>query len=334
MIGFLTVPFGPGIFSSLVKLLIKCRKIFTYLFINNIVNLYVKKDLKLQPGRIVSSVFLLLIPCFTFNRCILDLNTPELLRPDYDVSNDENQITDDFNGSIDDLPEEPDNSPCGNMICEGNLGENCITCPVDCSMCSCTSDTDCPYDYVCDMDGRCRRHCTTENDCPNLWFCMGGICMGDVDVLCSNYMDDDGDGLIDCDDPDCLLNGCVTVCDAERGTQKCSDGIDNDMNGKVDCNDENCIFDKSNNNCNCSMINSMECGSKCNDSIDNDSDTLIDCSDPDCKRDPHISMCNSENTDESCSDAEDNDGNNFMDCDDPMCRRTPSVTKCCLSING
>ena len=72
---------------------------------------------------------------------------------------------------------------------------------------------------------------------------------------CANGIDDDGDGLIDCDDPDC--------------------GIDNDGDGHFappcgnDCNDAN------------PNINPGK-PEVCGDGLDNDCDGLIDCADPDC----------------------------------------------------
>lgn len=44
---------------------------------------------------------------------------------------------------------------------------------------------------------------------------------------CTDMIDNDGDGLIDYDDPDC-------------GETKCDDGIDNNSNGLIDCDDFNC----------------------------------------------------------------------------------------------
>ncbi len=62
--------------------------------------------------------------------------------------------------------------------------------------------------------------------------------------LCSDGKDNDGDGKIDCDDPDCKA---FKLCDTtkpdkpEENTQaRCSDGIDNDGDGKTDCDDPDC----------------------------------------------------------------------------------------------
>lgn len=61
---------------------------------------------------------------------------------------------------------------------------------------------------------------------------------------CTNGIDDDGDGLIDCDDPDC---GGVGTCPEIQ----CSDGIDNDGDGLVDCLDSDCDSDVAYNPTNC-----------------------------------------------------------------------------------
>src|SRR5262249_27564930 len=51
---------------------------------------------------------------------------------------------------------------------------------------------------------------------------------------CHNGIDDDGDGLIDCHDPDCAsAPGC-------EGIEVCGDCIDNDGDGLVDYDDPDC----------------------------------------------------------------------------------------------
>jgi hypothetical protein len=52
--------------------------------------------------------------------------------------------------------------------------------------------------------------------------------------------DDDGDGLIDCDDPDCAADAsCAT------GETACVDGRDDDGDGLTDCDDPDCAADAS-----------------------------------------------------------------------------------------
>ncbi len=61
-----------------------------------------------------------------------------------------------------------------------------------------------------------------------------GECKGAVapaKELCKNAVDDDCDGKVDCDDPDC--QPCTEA--------DCSDGIDNDKDGLIDCEDPDCL---------------------------------------------------------------------------------------------
>ena len=51
---------------------------------------------------------------------------------------------------------------------------------------------------------------------------------------CNNGIDDDGDGLIDCNDTDCQYPP-----DIEKGCN-CNNGVDDDLDGKVDANDGDC----------------------------------------------------------------------------------------------
>jgi len=62
------------------------------------------------------------------------------------------------------------------------------------------------------------------------------------ETLCTDGMDNDGDGLIDCADPDC---GGISVCGPEGKLQTCSDGFDNDGDGSIDCADPGCVKNKS-----------------------------------------------------------------------------------------
>jgi secreted trypsin-like serine protease len=87
---------------------------------------------------------------------------------------------------------------------------------------------------------------------------------------CTNSIDDDGDGLRDCADPDCTDE---PVCQAPTQEYWCDDGFDNDEDGLTDCADPDCV-------------NSVACAGlferACADGLDNDEDGLTDCADPDC----------------------------------------------------
>ena len=70
----------------------------------------------------------------------------------------------------------------------------------------------------------------------------GGSDEGD-DAACSDGMDNDNDGYVDCEDYSCSRNPDVTVCgprDPEDTDATCSDGIDNDNDGYTDCMDYDC----------------------------------------------------------------------------------------------
>ncbi|MEM9834494.1 MAG: hypothetical protein AAF944_27960, partial [Bacteroidota bacterium] len=52
---------------------------------------------------------------------------------------------------------------------------------------------------------------------------------------CNNGIDDDGDGLVDCFDNDCIgIGTCLNV------ESNCTDGLDNDGDGLPDCLDSDC----------------------------------------------------------------------------------------------
>ncbi len=85
---------------------------------------------------------------------------------------------------------------------------------------------------------------------------------------CSNGIDDDGDGLVDCDDPDC---GSSNVCIIEI----CNNGIDDDGDGWIDCSDSEC-FTKS-----C-------CIEICDNGIDDNGNGLVDSDDPQCVTPPGV----------------------------------------------
>jgi len=53
------------------------------------------------------------------------------------------------------------------------------------------------------------------------------------ETICNDGLDNDGDGQIDAQDPDCGTSSGVE--------QNCSDGIDNDSDGYVDCWDYDCV---------------------------------------------------------------------------------------------
>ena len=181
-------------------------------------------------------------------------------------------------------------------------------------------------------------------------------------VTCSDGIDNDGDGFIDCGnrgtDPDFdCTGGREGTGRSYCGELNCTDGTDNDENGQQDCEDPACASDPA-----CGEENTA---SRCSDGIDNDGDGYIDCGlhgaegdrgctdqfcgeeicdnehdddgdgdydceDADCDG---VSPCGPENTNEARSDGIDNDGDGFIDCHgftepDYDCTKTPTVTIC------
>lgn len=122
-------------------------------------------------------------------------------------------------------------------------------------------------------------------------------------TLCSDGIDNDGDGLVDCKDPDCKA---VTIC-WENTLLACNDLYDNDQDGLIDCYDSDCW----------QFSICFEKGAQCSDGKDNDGDGLIDCADPSCSS---SSNC-FENSPITCSDGKDNDGDGLIDCQEASCRR-------------
>lgn len=89
---------------------------------------------------------------------------------------------------------------------------------------------------------------------------------------CTNDIDDNGNGHIDCDDVTCSSGAeCV-----ELG---CSDGVDSDGDGAADCADVDCLDDLA-------CIETV-----CSDGVDNDGDQNTDCSDVDCFDDLLCNTC-------------------------------------------
>ena len=78
-----------------------------------------------------------------------------------------------------------------------------------------------PYGEVCG-DG-------VDNDGDGLTDCADIECVCTEE--CDNGADDDGDGDIDCEDADCE-EACTEA--------NCVDGLDDNGNGDVDCEDEDC----------------------------------------------------------------------------------------------
>ncbi|MGF1464572.1 MAG: MopE-related protein [Sandaracinaceae bacterium] len=119
---------------------------------------------------------------------------------------------------------------------------------------------------------------------------------------CDDGRDNDGDGLVDCDDPDCATDpSCCRPL-----LEVCDDGRDQDCDGLVDCEDPDCVAAP---DC---CVPTPEL---CDDGRDQDCDGLIDCLDPNCAAAPACCVP----APELCADGLDQDCDGLVDCDDPDC---------------
>jgi hypothetical protein len=139
------------------------------------------------------------------------------------------------------------------------------------------------------------------------------------DEVCDGGVDDDGDGLSDCADPDCdgvrcgtanlacIAGACVCRVAAEL---HCGDDFDDDCDGMIDCADSDCAT-------------SARCSAEldCDDALDDDGDGLADCADPGCLG---VGFCTA--FEAACGDGEDNDGDGAIDCADPDCFLAPCAS--------
>jgi hypothetical protein len=82
--------------------------------------------------------------------------------------------------------------------------------------------------------------------------------------ICGDGLDNDYDGLIDCEESE---------CSDQELCLSCFDGIDNNGDGLADCSDPSCM-------------DTEACVGACDDEVDDDGDMLIDCDDPDCAGSP------------------------------------------------
>lgn len=129
-------------------------------------------------------------------------------------------------------------------------------------------------------------------------------CDGEVDegfvcgeIQCDDGIDDDQDGAIDCEDPDCD-GACLETCE---------DGRDNDGDGLTDCADSDCWY-------------ARRCvETTCGDGVDDELDGLTDCQDPDCWSDPRCPAAAWRITAGSLAVNRETTSWTERDCDEPDC---------------
>lgn len=128
---------------------------------------------------------------------------------------------------------------------------------------------------------------------------------------CFDGLDNDGNGDVDCADPECLVEE-----DCGETELSCEDEIDNNGDGATDCEDDECAEDDA-------CLGTTE--SDCSDEEDNDEDGDVDCDDDDCAED---AAC-LDTTESDCSDEVDNDDDGDMDCDDEDCAEDAACEEAC-----
>ncbi len=143
-----------------------------------------------------------------------------------------------------------------------------------------------------------------DEDGDGLTDCEDEDCVGAAPCLeaCTGGEDEDLDGLVDCADPDCVGQ---TVC-----IEDCTSGADEDRDGLTDCADPECV-------------GIPACLEDCGSLRDEDVDGLIDCADPDCVDDPRCV--------EDCASGRDEDRDGLNDCEDPDCADAPACQEDCSS---
>lgn len=177
---------------------------------------------------------------------------------------------------------------------------------------------------VCVQDGCVRDEDTShfaweESECLK---CIDG----QEESMCTDGEDNDEDGLLDCQDPDCEGIGCCSAAGPEDNDQACSDGCDNDANGYLDCKDYGCSKNPAVTVCCPSSPEDEDTAEKCADGLDNDCNGYFDCADWSCSQSDDVFFC--EGNDITCSDGVDNDANGYTDCGDFNCSKNNKVTVC------
>ncbi|HCP44899.1 MAG TPA: hypothetical protein DIU15_02570, partial [Deltaproteobacteria bacterium] len=108
---------------------------------------------------------------------------------------------------------------------------------------------------------------------------------------CADGIDDEGDGRMDCDDPECLRDPACAhlsqVAEPVIPESNCGNGVDDDKDSLVDCDDSDCRNDAA-----CAHLSADDSTVRrfegnCSDGLDgSDADGLVDCADSDCADDP------------------------------------------------
>lgn len=134
---------------------------------------------------------------------------------------------------------------------------------------------------------------------------------------CEDCFDNDGDGWVDGDDPDCVGAMDENVEQPYYGTA-CNNGIDDDGDGWVDAEDVHCFLNDGD-----EAVEAPAFFDGCADGLDNDVDGFIDGNDPDCETEQNDEEMNRMGvtglTDFSCYNGVDDDADGWRDAEDPGC---------------
>lgn len=139
----------------------------------------------------------------------------------------------------------------------------------------------------------------------------------DSQAACTDSVDNDCDGLVDCHE-----TACATFCPAENSNARCNNGTDDDMDGVIDCADSDCAA---------RIVCAGEVtNAACSDGVDNNGVDGVDCADPAC-RDEAIVVCNGTTPvtvassqwpamiSTRCTNAASDDADAFRDCAENSC---------------
>lgn len=244
-----------------------------------------------------------------------------------------------------------DNNAEGSETCDGAdlNGQSCanfgftggqLQCNADC-----TANTSLCSDSVCgdgaieageecegaDLGGA---DCVTEGFDSGVLACSGNClfdtsgCISFGQEICDNNQDEDGDGQIDCADPDCA--NALDICIEDT----CNDNISNDsaVDNLVDCNDPDCALDA---NC---VVNPI-----CGDGAVNQGSEQCDGNDFDglscqsfgfntgsisCSGSCQVVTSGCSNVEVCNNGVDDNDGDGLADCADPDCVNAANCPRC------
>lgn len=134
-----------------------------------------------------------------------------------------------------------------------------------------------------------------------------------TEINCTNGLDDDGDGKIDCQDTDCSSQPSCQTQPPPIETN-CTNKIDDDSDLLIDCADPDCIGHSA---CQIKPSGPVEI---CNNNLDDDQDGAIDCADSDCVNFSGCVIKPGSGGLSACQDKVDNDSDNLIDYpNDPGC---------------